>query len=133
MTPRNPYLIRGLYEWLLDNEVTPYILVNASHEKVSIPDGIATDGKVVLNLAPGAIRDLEMTNQYLSFSARFNGVAQNIYCPMEAVLAIYARENGEGMMFAIEEEGSAENNKKTNRTDNKDKSKKNRPGLKVVK
>lgn len=131
MTSRKPYLIRGLYEWILDNEVTPYILVDAGHEQTQIPKGIATDGKVVLNLAPGAIHNLEMTNQYLSFSARFNGVAQDIHCPMDAVLAIYARENGEGMMFGIEDNNTTQSNAKAD--ENKTKEKKNRPGLKVVK
>ncbi|NNE63825.1 MAG: ClpXP protease specificity-enhancing factor [Gammaproteobacteria bacterium] len=132
MTSRKPYLIRGLYEWLLDNEVTPFILVDTSLEQVSIPKGIATDGKVVLNLAPGAIQNLEMTNQYLSFSARFNGVAQDIYCPMASVLAIYARENGEGMMFSVEEiDDQADDSGNTDEDGNK--GKKSRPGLKVVK
>ena len=99
MTPTKPYLIRGLYEWLLDNETTPYILVDANHEQLSIPPGIARDGKVVLNLAPSAIQQLQITNEYLSFSARFNGIAEEIYCPVASVLAIYARENGQGMMF----------------------------------
>ena len=130
MTPSKPYLIRGLYEWLLDNEMTPYVLVDANAESVMIPKGIATDGKVVLNLAPSAIQQLEMSNEYLSFSARFSGVAQNIYCPMVSVLAIYARENGEGMMFAedaAQEEGRVEGD--LDKTGKKSKS----PGLKIVK
>ena len=125
MTPSKPYLIRGLYEWLLDNEVTPYVLVDANAESVMIPKGIATDGKVVLNLAPSAIQGLEMSNEYLSFSARFGGVAQDVYCPMSSVLAIYARENGEGMMFQPEE---------SEQTSSEDKPPKpSKPGLKVVK
>jgi stringent starvation protein B len=125
MTPSKPYLIRGLYEWLLDNEVTPYVLVDANAESVMIPTGIATDGKVVLNLAPSAIQGLEMTNEYLSFSARFGGVAQDVYCPMASVLAIYARENGEGTMFQPEESEQASPADKP--------SKPAKPGLKVVK
>ena len=130
MTPSKPYLVRALYEWLLDNEMTPHVLVNANAESVMIPKGIATDGKVVLNLAPGAIQQLEMTNEHLSFSARFSGVAQNVYCPMVSVLAIYARENGEGTMFAEDaplEEGRAEDG--AEKTDKKSKP----PGLKIVK
>lgn len=125
MTPSKPYLIRGLYEWLLDNEVTPFILVDADYPQVMIPKGVASNGKVVLNLAPRAIQDLEMTNEYLSFSARFNGVAENIYCPMGSVLAIYSRENGEGMMFNSEEAGEAG----TGESDKKPE----KPGLKVIK
>jgi len=102
MTPSKPYLVRALYEWILDNDATPYILVDAGNELVRIPPGIATDGKVVLNLAPQAIQNFEMTNDYVAFSARFSGVSQDIYCPVASLLAIYARENGEGMMFPAE-------------------------------
>jgi stringent starvation protein B len=103
MTSSKPYLIRALYEWILDNDTTPYILVDTSSDQVLIPQGIASDGKVVLNLAPAAIQNLEMTNESVSFSARFNGVAEDLYCPISALMAIYARENGEGMMFPREE------------------------------
>lgn len=103
MTSSKPYLVRALYEWILDNDTTPYILVDTSSDQVLIPPGIANDGKVVLNLAPQAIQNLEMTNDHVSFSARFHGVAEDIYCPIASLLAIYARENGEGMMFPAEE------------------------------
>jgi stringent starvation protein B len=103
VTSSKPYLVRALYEWILDNDTTPYILVDVTSDQVMIPAGIANDGKLVLNLAPGAVENLEMTNQFLSFSARFNGIAEEIYCPMLSLLAIYARENGEGMMFPVEE------------------------------
>ena len=103
MTSSKPYLVRALYEWILDNDTTPYILVDTGSDQVLIPPGIANDGKVVLNLAPQAIQNLEMTNEHVSFSARFNGVAENIYCPINSLMAIYARENGEGMMFPAEE------------------------------
>ncbi len=103
MTSSKPYLVRALYEWILDNDNTPYILVDTGSDQVLIPNGISSDGKVVLNLAPAAIQDLEMTNEYVSFSARFNGVVEQIYCPVLSLLAIYARENGEGMMFPAEE------------------------------
>lgn len=133
MTPSKPYLIRALYDWLLDNEVTPYILVDASQEQVMIPTGIATDGKVVLNLAPSAIQKFELNNDYLSFSARFGGVAQDIYCPIVAVLAIYARENGEGMMFPDEAE-QTDLMKGTSIKGEKGKSKKSsKPTLKIIK
>lgn len=98
-------MLRALYQWILDNDTTPYILVDTSSERVMVPPGIANEGKVVLNLAPAAITALEMGNEYISFSARFNGVAEEIYCPVSSVLAIYARENGEGMMFPQEAEG----------------------------
>ena len=99
MTSSKPYLIRALYEWLLENNMTPYLLVDASFYGLMIPQGTAKDGKVVLNLTPCAIQKLELDNDYISFSARFAGVAQKVYCPMASILAIYAQENGEGMMF----------------------------------
>ena len=104
MTSSKPYLVRALYQWILDNDNTPYILVDTGSEQVSVPNGIASDGKVVLNLAPAAIQNLEMTNDFVSFSARFNGAAEQIFVPVASILAIYARENGEGMMFPSEEE-----------------------------
>ena len=79
------------------------MLVDASSDQLMIPNGIANDGKVVLNLSPGAILNLDMALDYIAFSARFNGVSEDIYCPMSSVLALYARENGEGMMFPEEE------------------------------
>jgi len=131
MTPSKPYLIRGLYQWLLDNQATPYILADTSSDEIMIPRGIATDGKVVLNLSPSAIQNLEMTNDYISFSARFNGVSQVVYCPMDSILAIYARENGEGMMFNQESENANEKDDSANGASQPRKP--NRPGLKVVK
>ena len=126
MTSSKPYLVRALYEWILDNETTPYILVDTGNERVVIPPGIANDGKVVLNLAPQAIQTLEMTNEHITFSARFNGVAEDIYCPMTALMAIYARENGEGMMFPPEEADA-------DGEDETDVTKPSGPTLKVIK
>ena len=103
MTSSKPYLVRALYEWILDNDHTPYILVDTSGDQVLIPAGIGSDGKVVLNLAPAAVQNLDMNNESISFSARFNGVAEHIFVPISALLAIYARENGEGMMFPEED------------------------------
>ena len=107
MTSSKPYLLRALYEWILDNDTTPYILVDATYDGIVIPPGIANDGKVVLNLAPQAIKDLDITNEHVAFSTRFSGVAEDIYCPMASLLAIYARENGEGMMFPAEDNGDS--------------------------
>jgi stringent starvation protein B len=100
MTSNKPYLIRALYEWLLDNSATPYIMVDTTRPQVEIPPGIDKDGQVVLNIAPRAVQALEMENEYIAFSARFSGASQNLYIPMGAVMAIYSMEDGEGMMFA---------------------------------
>jgi stringent starvation protein B len=131
MTPSKPYLIRGLYQWLLDNQMTPYILADTGSGEVLVPKGVENDGKVVLNLAPSAIQNLEMTNDFISFSARFNGVAEDVYCPMPSILAIYARENGKGMMFSTEAEESQDQGAEVN--DSEKTKKPSRPGLKIVK
>ena len=106
MTSNKPYLIRALYEWLADNDATPYLLVDTTRPGVAIPGGIDKDGQVVLNIAMSAVRDLQMTNSHISFSARFGGVSEAIFIPVEAVMAIYSREDGAGMMFA--ESGGSE-------------------------
>ena len=131
MNSSKPYLVRALYEWILDNDTTPYILVDTNSDEVLVPPGIANDGKVVLNLAPAAIENLEMTNEHVSFSARFNGVAENIYCPITSLLAIYARENGEGMMFPAEE--SDDNAEQPGDAETSDRAKPKGPTLKVIK
>ena len=125
MTSSKPYLVRALYEWILDNEQTPYILVDTASDRLRIPPGIAADGKVVLNLAPRAIQNLNMDNDGISFSARFNGVAQDVYCPVGSLLAIYARENGEGMMFPPEESDGVDSTPADNKPSG--------PTLKVIK
>ncbi|VAW59348.1 Stringent starvation protein B [hydrothermal vent metagenome] len=105
MTSSRPYLIRALYQWIVDNGVTPYILVDALVEGVDVPPQHIQDNKVVLNLAPMAIQNLMLGDDVITFSARFSGKAVELMVPTEAVLAIYARENGQGMMFN-EEPGS---------------------------
>ncbi len=133
MTPNKPYLIRALYEWLGDNDVTPYILVNSQAENVEIPSGIDKDGQVVLNIAHRAVQSLEISNTHISFSARFSGISRNIYIPMQAVLAIYSQESGEGMMFAedLPEQTSDEGEPGEAMPEKSAKPKK--PGLTVVK
>ena len=102
MTSNRPYLLRALYEWISDNGLTPYILVDATHVGVRVPPGAAKDGKVVLNIASRAVTQFEIGNERIHFLARFGGVSQAVDVPMAAVLAIYAQENGQGMMFQAE-------------------------------
>lgn len=106
MTPSRPYMVRAIYEWLNDNNCTPHVLVDARCSGVQIPQGFANDGQIVLNIAPGAVRDLFIRNEGLSFSARFGGVPMQVFAPMHAVLAIYARENGQGMFFDAEDDAA---------------------------
>lgn len=99
MTSSRPYLVRALYEWITDNGLTPYILVNVEKEGLQVPLEYADNGKLVLNIAPRAVRDLKVSNDAITFSARFGGAARDVMVPVHAVMAIYARENGQGMLF----------------------------------
>jgi len=102
LTPRRPYLFKALYDWILDNELTPHILVDCDYPQVDVPFEFANDGKIVLNLAPQAIGNFELTNDYLCFHARFSGSPRQVYVPMGAILAIYTREDGQGLGFEPE-------------------------------
>lgn len=102
MSSSRPYLVRALYEWILENDCTPYVLVNAQYPQTSVPDAFVEAGQIVLNLSPNAIRHLEMDNDRITFDGRFGGVAQQVWVPAQAVMAIYARENGQGMVFEVE-------------------------------
>ncbi len=103
ITSNRPYLIRALYEWLADNSLTPHLLVDAEDEGAVIPRQYVEDGRIVLNIAPSAVRALELGNEFISFSARFGGIPTDVVVPIEAVLGIYARENGHGMLFPQDE------------------------------
>ena len=105
MNSSRPYLIRALYEWIVDNNMTPYLLVSAMDEGVRVPEQFIEDGKIVLNTSPNATQELILGNQFIEFSARFSGAEMMVSVPTMSVLAIYARENGQGMMFAEEEGG----------------------------
>ena len=102
MTSNRPYLIRAFYEWIIDNDCTPYVVVDALCSEVSVPQDFVTDGQIVLNIAPRAITELEMDNAAVSCNTRFGGVPTSIYLPMKAIMGIYARENGQGMVFQEE-------------------------------
>ncbi len=99
MTSNRPYLIRAMYEWIVDNGMTPYLMVHADREGVQVPQEFIQDGNIVLNLSPTAVRSLNLGNEAVGFSARFAGVPRDVRCPVSAVLAIYARETGRGMVF----------------------------------
>lgn len=103
MGPNRPYLLRAFYQWLLDNEMTPHLVVNADIPGVQVPSEHVQDGQIVLNIAPHAIGDIEMSNERVVFSARFGGKPFQLNIPMAAVVAIYARENGAGTMFEEED------------------------------
>ncbi|OCG12329.1 ClpXP protease specificity-enhancing factor [Gilliamella apicola] len=102
MTPRRPYLFRAFYDWILDNDLTPYIVVNTSVYGVLVPQEFVQNNQIVLNIAPQSVGQYVSNNEQIEFNARFSGVPQHIVVPMAAVEAIYARENGVGMGFEDE-------------------------------
>ncbi len=128
MTSSRPYLIRAINEWILDNALTPYLLVNAEFPGVEVPTRYVDNGKIVLNINPHAINGLQIGNADIDFNARFGGNPMQVHVPIAAVLAIYAQENGRGMMFNEDEEPPPD------APDTPDSSSRSgRPALKVVK
>ena len=107
MSSQRPYLLRALYEWIADNGMTPHVLVNAAMPRVRVPLHAVKEGRIVLNIAERAVAKLELGNELLRFTARFAGVSQTVSVPLEAVIAIYARETGQGMALPEEPRGDA--------------------------
>jgi len=103
MTPLKPYLIRSLYEWIVDNNLTPHLLVDATHPDAIVPTEHVNDGQIILNIRPAAIQGLSLNNTSVEFNARFGGQPTQLFVPVNAVLAIYALENGRGMVFDPED------------------------------
>lgn len=99
MSSNRPYLLRALYEWIGDNDMTPHLLVDATREGVQVPSSTIKDGRVVLNIAARAVAQLDLGNREVRFKARFGGVSQSVVVPLAAILAIYAQETGQGMML----------------------------------
>jgi len=124
MTSLKPYLIRSIYEWIIDNSLTPYLLVNAEYPGAVVPQKFIEDGKIVLNIRPQAIQGLALGNEDIQFDARFSGKPMHIYVPVASVLALYAQENGKGMIFDQDDENEAPPPEKKTPT---------RPILRVVK
>ena len=137
MNSSRPYLLRALYDWISDNNLTPYLLVDASGNDLNIPHEFVEDDKIILNIAPSAVRDLDLSNDYINFKARFSGKSMNVYFPNEAVLAIYAKENGRGMIFPEEEQQVETGDESVSNTEpekkESKKKKKKRSHLKIVK
>lgn len=102
MSSSRPYLVRALYEWILENECTPYILVNAFHNGVEVPQEHVKDGQIILNISPSAVQNLIVHNHAVEFDGRFAGIPKRVLVPIAAVMGIYAKENGQGMIFDAE-------------------------------
>ena len=102
MSSSRPYLVRALYDWILDNASTPYILVNALADGVEVPQEHVKDGQIILNISPAAVNALQLGNDSIDFNGRFAGIPTRVHVPIIAVLGIYAKENGQGMFFEFE-------------------------------
>lgn len=108
LTPTRPYLARAIYEWICENNLTPYLLVDATKPYTDVPTQFIQDGQIVLNIVPHAVNKLHMSNDSITFSARFGGVSKDIYVPMNALLGLYAKENGQGLFFDPDEYSDAQ-------------------------
>lgn len=104
MTPSRPYIIRAIYEWIVDNDCTPHLLVDANGTDVMVPEAYVADGQIVLNISPTAVVSLQMGNTAVTFNGRFGGQPVDIHVPIASIMGIYARENGQGMVFEAEPE-----------------------------
>lgn len=102
MSSSRPYIVRALYDWILENSCTPYILVNAFDDNVEVPLEHVKDGQIILNISPSAVQALMIQDQALEFEGRFAGISKLVYVPIRAVMGIYAKENGQGMIFDAE-------------------------------
>ena len=103
-TSRRPYLLRAMHEWITDNNQTPYIVVDANIEHVVVPREHVQDGKIILNVSYSAANALELGNEWLMFQARFSGKSQSLSMPVQAILAVYSKETGQGLIFEDEED-----------------------------
>lgn len=136
MISSRPYLLRAFFEWIVDNETTPYIVVNADYLGVTVPRDFVENGRIVLNISPMAVRDLELANEHVKFNARFGLASHDIFIPVRAVTAIYAKENGRGMVFKDDDEDDMpppEDSHEGEKSSGKGKKGTGRPNLTVVK
>jgi stringent starvation protein B len=131
MISRRPYFLRAMYDWIVDSGHTPHLVIDANASSVEAPEGYANDGKLVVNVSPSATQDLSLGNEYISFKARFGGVSHQVMAPVTAVLAVYARETGQGIVFSAEDE--AETAPPESEAKEQDKPASGRPHLKVIK
>ncbi len=134
MTSSRPYLVRAIYQWITDNGMTPHLLVDVGVDGVLVPVEHVQNGKIILNIAPMAISGLVLGDSEITFNARFSGKSQGLCIPIEAVLAVYAKENGQGMMFS-EDDGAVSSSDSDDDHDpeDPDPGKPKRPALRVVK
>jgi len=139
MLSSRPYLVRAIHEWIVDSGFTPHLLVDADAPGLDVPTSSIQDGRVVLNVSPTAVRDLVIDAEMVTFVARFGGASRAVTVPMTAVEAVYARENGRGMMFPVDEDEDEEEVSDSSDAragegaERSDRGRKTKPNLKVVK
>ncbi len=145
MTSNKPYLVRAFYEWIVDNDLTPYIAVDCSVYGVIVPPAYITDNQIVLNISPASVGGISMAGEAIEFSARFGGKLEHLVIPFGAIGAIYAKENGVGTALPIEHPAEPENepaekktelsavDANTNTNEEVISAKKGKPSLKVIK
>ena len=145
-TPTRPYMIRAIFEWIEDNNLTPYLMVDTTKKQVSVPMEYIQDGRIVLNIASRATGNLIIDNDFINFHARFGGVSREIWVPIAAVMGIYAKENSQGMFFdpaeyddidsdaakSIDHQASADSNKPQEATQENRPKRANTAGLKIL-
>jgi stringent starvation protein B len=139
MTSSRPYLLRAIYDWIVDNGLTPYLLVDATADKVEVPQQYVNNGKIILNISPAAVQNIHLGDDEVSFNARFDGQPMSCLAPIAATLAIYAKENGRGMVFTDDDMPTDPEGRKTKAPDKSKsgksevKKKSGQPTLRVVK
>lgn len=137
LTPTRPYMVRAIYQWIEDNALTPYLMVDATHEHARVPMEYVQDGRIVLSIATASVGKIEMENDFIFFTARFGGVSQEIWIPMQAVMGIYAKENSQaGIFFDPREYDNytpAETESKQPSSNKPKPKRENKAGLKILK
>lgn len=135
MTSTRPYILRAIYDWIVDNGLTPHLMVETSDPRVRVPEAHIENGVIVLNVSPGAVRELELGNEFVTFHARFGGKPHSIVAPCESIQAIYARENGQGIFLgeADSEPTDSGDPRPTGKKDDENSGRPRAPHLTIVK
>jgi len=132
MLTSRPYVLRAMYEWIVANQLTPYVLVSADYPEVEVPQRYVQNNKILLNVSPKAVRDLRLEDYALDFETTFSGIVEYLYIPMRAIESIYAAENGRGMRFEPDNDDDPPPLEKRNIKKKNGKKGKKRPKLVVV-
>ena len=133
MTSSRPYIIRALYDWILENQCTPYVLVDAFGKGVEVPQEHVKDGQIVLNISPAAVQSISIANEAMDFDGRFGGIPKKVVVPIRSILGIYAKENGQGMMFEADDPPEPPEEPSNIKKESLSAKRAKKPSLKIVK